>query len=129
MDYSFLIEQAKQARGNSYSPYSQFRVGAALLAKSGKVYQGCNVENTAYGDTVCAERIAFFKAISEGEREFSAIAIVGGKDKIVFCPPCGSCRQVMSEFCSPDFCVIFYDGEDIRTQTLESLLPFSFEVK
>ena len=126
MDYSFLVQQAIQARENAYAPYSQFRVGAALLAKGGKIYQGCNVENAAYGETVCAERVALYKAVSEGERQFSAIAIVGGKDELVFCPPCGACRQVLSQFCSPEFCIITFDGKSTDEHTLGSLLPYTF---
>ena len=96
-----LMEIAVKAREMSYSPYSNFRVGAALLGKSGKVYTGCNVENAGYTPTNCAERTALFKAISEGEHEFSAIAIVGGLGENIseFCAPCGVCRQALSEFC------------------------------
>ncbi len=124
-----LTEKAKEAAKNSYSPYSSFTVGAALLTGNGKVYLGCNIENAAFGPTNCAERTAFFKAISEGERSFVKIAIVGGKngDFTDFCPPCGVCRQVMAEFCDKDFTVLLgKDGEEIRSLSLSELLPHSF---
>ena len=99
-----LIRQAMEARKNSYSPYSGFQVGAALLCEDGTVYTGCNVENAAYGPTNCAERTAVFKAVSEGKREFKRIAIVGGHEGESVAPtPCGVCRQVLSEFCKPSF--------------------------
>ena len=123
-----LLQLAIQARENSYSPSSGFRVGAALLGKSGKVYGGCNVENAAYSPTNCAERTAVFKAVSEGEREFSAIAIVGGKGDTLadLCAPCGVCRQVLAEFCDGDFRVVLGTPENIRVFTLAELLPLSF---
>ena len=123
-----LIEQAKAALRHSYSPYSHFCVGAALLTADGKVFTGCNVENAAFGPSICAERTAFCKAVSEGERHFSAIAIVGGKEGVIsdFCPPCGVCRQVMSEFCKGDFRIILTDGSNIKTWTLDQLLPERF---
>lgn len=124
-----LIKEAKEAAKGSYAPYSHFNVGAALLTADGKVYSGCNIENAAYSPTNCAERTAFFKAISEGEREFSAIAIVGGKnlDFSDFCPPCGVCRQVMSEFCNGDFRIILgRNDEEYKVYTLKELLPLSF---
>lgn len=127
-----LMEEAFAARKSAYAPYSQFTVGAALLTESGKVYRGCNVENSAYPAGNCAERTAFFKAVSEGERKFEAIAVAGGPagEDSVFCPPCGICRQVMAEFCSPDFSVIL-TGKAGRTRryTLEELLPWSFSLK
>jgi len=92
-----LIEAAKQARENAHAPYSNFRVGAALRSTSGRIFGGCNVENATYGLTMCAERVAIFKAVSEGERGFSAIAVV--TDTEVLTPPCGSCRQLIWEFC------------------------------
>jgi cytidine deaminase len=103
-----LLELAIEAREMAYAPYSGFRVGAALVGKSGKIYKGCNVENAAYSPTNCAERTAIFKAVSEGEREFNAIAIVGGMGETIadFCAPCGVCRQVLAEFCGPDFRVV-----------------------
>lgn len=124
-----LIEMAKTAASNAYAPYSDFCVGAALLCKNGKIYTGCNIENSSFSPTNCAERTAFFKAISEGERDFEAIAIVGGKnlDFSDFCYPCGVCRQVMSEFCKGDFRIILgkADGEIIES-TLSELLPNGF---
>lgn len=126
-----LIEKAKNAALNSYSPYSHFTVGAALLTKSGKVYSGCNIENAAYGPTNCAERTAFFKAVSEGEREFLKIAVMGGKDGSFdsFCTPCGVCRQVMCEFCDEDFEIITGNSNgEIKAFTLKELLPFSFSL-
>lgn len=125
-----LVNKAIEARGFSYSPYSHFQVGAALLCKDGTVYQGCNIENAAYGGTNCAERTAFFKAISEGKREFLAIAIVGGKEKdeiTSYSYPCGSCRQVMTEFCDEDFIVIVSKSEEeYIIYRLDELLPFHF---
>lgn len=127
-----LIEKAKEAAKNAYAPYSGFTVGAALKTKSGKVYLGCNIENAAFGPTNCAERTAFFKAVSEGEREFSEIAIVGGKslDFGSYCSPCGVCRQVMGEFCDSDFTVILGKADnEYKTFTLDELLPHSFSDK
>lgn len=125
-----LVNKAIEARGFSYSPYSHFQVGAALLCRDGTVYQGCNVENAAYGATNCAEKTAFCKAVSEGKREFSAIAIVGGKEKggiTSYSYPCGSCRQVMAEFCSEDFVVIVGKAEEeYLIYRLDELLPFHF---
>lgn len=131
MDNLELLEEAKKARLKAYTPYSNFKVGAALLTKSGKVYLGCNIENATYTPTNCAERTAFFKAVSEGEREFEKIAIVGakdGEDANVMCSPCGVCRQVMMEFCDPkEFQVILANGENTcRVMTLEELLPCGF---
>ena len=125
-----LIELAIEAREKAYAPYSRFRVGAVLLGKSGKVYSGCNVENSSYSATNCAERTAVFKAVSEGEKEFSAIAIVGGGDSIrEFCPPCGVCRQVLAEFCGGDFRVVLGDLEEFKSYSLSELLPYAFEKK
>lgn len=124
-----LLELAHQARTHAYAPYSGFSVGAALLAKSGKVYQGCNIENASYGATNCAERTAFFKAVSEGERGFDAIAIVGGRGaETAYCPPCGICRQVMREFCNPDEFYILLEGEqnEVKRFLLRELLPEGF---
>lgn len=120
-----LLAQAHEAKKYSYAPYSKFRVGAALLGKSGKVYLGCNIENASYGATNCAERTAFFKGISEGEKEFLAISIVGEEGT---CAPCGMCRQVMREFCDPKTFQIILEGEgkDIFLMKLEELLPLSF---
>lgn len=129
--YSNLLKTAEEARKNAYVPYSKFSVGAALLTKSGKIYTGCNIENAAYSPTNCAERTAFFKAISEGEREFEAIAVVGAKDgeKGEFCSPCGVCRQVMAEFCEPDFRIVLKDIDSIRIFSLSELLPSAFDYK
>ena len=131
-----LIETAIKMMDFSYVPYSHFHVGAALLAKDGTVFTGCNVENAAYGPSNCAERTAIFKAVSEGVRSFEAIAIVGGAENGQgepqikdFCPPCGVCRQVMSEFCGKDFKIILTDGKGgIKEFTLAELLPESFNL-
>lgn len=126
-----LIEKAFDMLNYSYAPYSNFKVGAALLGKSGKVYGGCNVENAAYGPSNCAERTAVFKAVSEGEREFSSICIVGGLNGQVkdFCSPCGVCRQVLAEFCEKDFEIILVNGQgEVRKFTLGQLLPESFSL-
>lgn len=127
-----LVKKALAAREQAYAPYSGFRVGAALLGKSGKIYGGCNVENAAYTPTNCAERTAFFKAVSEGEREFEAICIAGGiGDEIGFTAPCGVCRQVMMEFCSlEDFQVILAKDEaHFEVYTLGQMLPMGFGPK
>ncbi|MBQ8740419.1 MAG: cytidine deaminase [Clostridia bacterium] len=129
MNNKELVKAAFDAMQKAYAPYSSYKVGAALLGKSGKVYSGCNVENAAYGPTNCAERTAFFKAVSEGEREFSKIAVVGGKDGVVtdMFMPCGVCRQVMAEFCDSDFEIIVARSEDDFTVfPLSELLPFGF---
>ena len=127
--YSDLAFSALAARASAHSPYSGVTVGAALLCESGKVYLGANIENASYSLTTCAERVAIFKAVSEGERKFAAIAIAGGK---VGCevssefPPCGACRQVLREFCSPDFKVIIVGADGYTVHTLGELLPYSF---
>jgi len=123
-----LITMAKEARERAYSPYSGYKVGAALLCKDGTVYTGCNVENAGFSATNCAERTAFFKAVSEGKREFVSIAICGGKDGVAqeLFPPCGVCRQVMREFCEDDFEIYLLAAEGIETYTLGQLLPTSF---
>ncbi len=125
-----LIREAIQSLKYSYSPYSGFKVGAALLTKDLKIYTGCNIENASYSPTSCAERTAFFKAVSEGKKDFQAIAIVGGKDGVLddYCPPCGVCRQVMMEFCNPkSFFVILAKSEaDYWIYTLEDLIPMGF---
>lgn len=126
-----LILHAEQAMSNAYAPYSGFTVGAALLSKSGKVYTGCNVENASFGVTNCAERTALFKAVSEGEREFISIAIVGGKGGALgeFCYPCGVCRQALSEFTDVSFKILLKNGEgDIIITTLYDLLPNAFDL-
>ena len=128
-----LIKDAFIAREFAYTPYSNFKVGAALLSKSGKIYKGCNIENAAYSPTNCAERTALFKAVSEGEREFVAIAVVGGMDgaKNFIAPPCGVCRQALVEFTKPEeFLVILANTEDdYEVITLANLLPKYFSKK
>lgn len=119
-----LAREAMQARLNSYSPYSHFRVGAALRAKSGRLYLGCNVENCSYGLTVCAERVALYNAVAAGEREFEAMAIFTDADTIT--PPCGACRQVLSEF-SKDLVIILSNPMGERRLQLSELLPMPFE--
>ncbi len=123
-----LINKAIEARSFAYAPYSGHKVGAALLAKSGRLYLGCNVENAAYGPSNCAERTAVFKAVSEGDREFSAIAIVGGlgEELSAVCAPCGVCRQVLREFCENDLRIVLGTPESITVTTLGELLPLSF---
>lgn len=125
-----LIEKATNAMQKSYSPYSHFQVGAALLTTGGKIYQGCNIENASYTPTNCAERTAFFKAVSEGEREFEAICIVGGMNGVLteYAAPCGVCRQVMMEFCNPEtFQIILATSPDhYDVYTLKELLPIGF---
>lgn len=130
--YKELISAAKVARGGSYSPFSHFAVGAALLIKDGKVYTGCNVENSSYSATMCAERVAFFHAVAEGEREFSAVAVVGGAaggESVDECQPCAVCLQVMAEFCDADFEIITEDGKGgYNVYPFSALLtkPFKF---
>lgn len=131
MDYTALCNMAREAMKNAYAPYSGYTVGAALLCPDGKVYTGCNIENSAYTPTNCAERTAFFKAVSEGERSFEAIAIAGGyKGKISgMFPPCGVCRQVMAEFCKPDkFKILMVFDGGYETKLLSELLPLGFGV-
>ena len=122
------MEAAEEAREGAYAPYSGFLVGAALLTKSGKIYTGCNIENASYPAGICAERTAIFKAVSEGEREFEALALVGGRrgEAAPFCAPCGICRQVISEFCPPSFPILLGNKEHFEAYTLDMLLPFSF---
>lgn len=127
-----LIARALKEREKAYAPYSHFFVGAALLGKSGVIYGGCNIENAAYSPGCCAERTAFFKAVSEGEREFAAIAIAGGGqgEPENYCPPCGVCRQVMAEFCSKDFRIILGKNQnEWKEYTLGELFPESFSLQ
>lgn len=124
-----LIKLAFEAMKMAYAPYSGFMVGAALLTKDNKIYTGCNIENAAYGPTNCAERTAFFKAVSEGERDFAKITVVGGKDgkPTDYFYPCGVCRQVMAEFCSEDFEIITAKSEtDYIKVSLKDMLPYGF---
>lgn len=126
-----LMVAANEARKFAYTPYSHFKVGAALLTKSGKLYTGCNIENSSYTPTVCAERTAVFKAVSEGESDFAVIAVVGGKDEnpLEFCSPCGVCRQVLAEFCGEDFRILLGNPEKFQSYTVDEILPFSFTKK
>ena len=128
-----LMRMAIEYRKRSYSPYSGYRVGAALLAADGEMFGGCNIENAAFSPTNCAERTALFKAVSEGKREFVAIAIVGGKaeGELEFCSPCGVCRQVLTEFCNPKEFIVYLgtSTEDYKGYLLEELFPYSFTSK
>ena len=131
MNKTELAKMAAKARERAYAPYSNYLVGAALLAKSGKIYLGCNIENSAHSSTVCAERTAFFKAISEGEGEFDAVAVAGwprNSKKPAQAFPCGVCRQVMKEFCKPDFTILVATDEKggYTEHSLDELLPHSF---
>ena len=120
-----LVQKASEARKNSYSPYSSFSVGAALLTENGECFTGANIENVSYGLTSCAERNAFFSAVFNGHRSFTAIAIIG--DGKTYLPPCGACRQVMAEFCHKDFKIILAKNEDdYIVKTLDEILPLSF---
>ena len=124
MTYKTLATRARSARARAHSPYSHFRVGAALLTKSGKVYTGCNVESSSYGLTMCAERVAMFKAVSEGEKQFVAIAVAS--DEKSFTSPCGACRQVIMDLAGDiDFIMINSKGE-LKTMKMSTLLPFPF---
>ena len=136
IDVKLLIDKAFEAQKNSYSPYSHFNVGAALLAANGKIYKGCNIENAAYTPTNCAERTAFFTAIAEGVKDFTAIAIVGNKDGIKmgegdYCAPCAVCRQVMAEFCDLDTFKVYIakSRDEYLEYTLGELLPLAFTGK
>ena len=124
-----LCKLAIEAMAHAYAPYSGFKVGAALLCADGTVYQGCNIENAAYSPTNCAERTAFFKAVYDGHRDFTAIAVCGGKDGVITgaFPPCGVCRQVMREFCGDDFLIYLVKSSGYEAVTLSQLLPFGFQ--
>ena len=127
-----LAKTALDMRRMAYAPFSGHAVGAALLAKDGRVFTGCNIENSAYSPTICAERTAFVKAVSEGVREFTAIAIAGGFGEVpeTYCAPCGVCRQVMVEFCDKDFQIILAKTpEDYRIYTLEEIMPLGFKIE
>lgn len=129
ISFEKLMDEAEKARSHSYSPYSHYSVGAALLTKDGKIYSGCNIENASYTPTICAERNAFFKAVYDGVREFEAIAIIGSGESPSY--PCGVCRQVMAEFCNKDFVILTanQDRTIIVKNTLNELLPNSFGPK
>ena len=125
-----LVRTAVNAAKKSYSPYSNFCVGAALLCADGEIFEGTNVENVSYGATNCAERTAFFNAVMNSKRDFVAIAIVGskrGEEITSYCAPCGICRQVMAEFCDEDFEILLYDGKNIAVKTLGEVLPGAFD--
>ncbi|WP_101844053.1 cytidine deaminase [Halobacillus sp. Marseille-P3879] len=125
MNTEQLINEAKQIREKAYTPYSKFKVGAALLTKDGTLYTGCNIENAAYPVTCCAERVAIFKAVADGHYEFNELAVVADTERPV--PPCGSCRQVMSEFFQPDIKIHLTNlGNSVKTVKMSELLPFSF---
>ena len=127
--YYQLIDKAHDARADSYCPYSGIAVGAALLTASGRIYLGANIENASYSPTICAERVAFFKAVNAGERDFVAIAIVGAekeKEPTANFPPCGVCRQVMSEFCDSDFMIVLGTRESFDLIPFSDILPYSF---
>ena len=133
VDFEVLISHALKARECAYAPYSHFKVGAALITKEGKIYEGCNIESASYSLCNCAERTSIFKAVSEGERFFKAIAIVGaleGQEVTKICTPCGSCRQVMLEFCKPKkFKIVLpKDNEKYDVYTLDELLPLGFKL-
>ena len=128
-----LARAALEARKHAYCPYSHFAVGAAVLVKSGKIYTGCNIENATQGPGVCAERAALYKAVSEGEREFAAIAVAGGpegQESDGFCPPCGVCRQALAEFCAGEMPVILVKSlEETEVYRLEELFPLAFSMR
>ena len=129
--FSFLVEKAISARDACYAPYSNFAVGAALLCADGTVFTGANIENASFSPTICAERVAFFSAIHNGHKDFVAIAIVGGNAGAAiseFCPPCGVCRQVMSEFCKGDFRIVLSNGNTDKIMTLDEILPTRFDL-
>ena len=128
MDYTNLIESALKAKENSYSPYSKFRVGAAVLTKDGKIFTGCNIENAAYTTGICAEKTAFAKAVSDGNKEFLVLALVSDSDD--YASPCCECRQFISEFVEPDFKVILAKStNDYKTYDFAELLPLSFKLE
>jgi cytidine deaminase len=122
--YEKLIKEAERAKKKAYTPYSKFKVGAAVLCTDGKIFTGCNIENASFGLTVCAERVAIFKAISEGSTKFEAIAVIGDTDKP--CSPCGACRQVMSEFCEDAPLIMANSKGDVKIKKVKELLPEAF---
>jgi cytidine deaminase len=123
--YKMLLDSARVARDHAHAPFSNFRVGAAVLAKSGRIFAGCNVENASYGLTICAERVAIFKAISEGERGFDAIAVVTDAEKLT--PPCGACRQVIWEFCGDAEVILGNLRGHTESHRMSFLLPHAFD--
>ena len=125
-----LINAAKKAMEKSYAPYSHFNVGAALYCGDGKVYLGANIENSSFSLCCCAERNAVFRAVNDGERDFKAIAIVGGKNHKIekYCPPCGACRKVLTEFCKENFDIILTNGQKIKTFKLKDIMPLGFSL-
>ncbi|NCQ17447.1 MAG: cytidine deaminase [Ignavibacteria bacterium] len=125
MDYTFLAEKAIEAKKKSLATYSNFHVGAALLTEDGNIYTGCNIESSSYSLTICAERTAIFKAVSEGERKFRAIAIAA--DTVDFCSPCGACRQIISDLCNDIDIVLTNQNKEIKVLRTKELLPFAFE--
>lgn len=125
MDYTFLAEKAIEAKKKSLANYSNFHVGAALLTEDGNIYTGCNIESSSYSLTICAERTAIFKAVSEGERKFRAIAIAA--DTVDFCSPCGACRQIISDLCNDIDIVLTNQNKEIKVLRTKELLPFAFE--
>ena len=134
IEYKELVRRAFTARKKAYAPYSDFQVGAALLCEDGRVYEGCNIENAAFGVSQCAERTALFTAVCEGERSFTAIAVVGGRreaETFELCPPCGICRQALTEFCDPDvFEVVLARSEtDYQVYKLKEVFPLGFTQK
>ncbi len=130
INYKELLQRAHRARNSSYAPYSHFCVGAALLTADGEIFEGCNIENASFTPTVCAERVAMFKAISSDKRSFVAVAVVGGKEgeECEECFPCGVCRQVLAEFCGPDFIIVTQDADKINVTPLSTLLPHTFNL-
>ena len=127
---NILLERALEVLGNAYAPYSRFQVAAALLCADGSIFTGVNAENAAYGSTLCAERSAFMSAITAGKRDFVKILIIGGENGNItsFCPPCGSCRQVMCEFCEENFEIVLYDGARFESAALPQFMPRSFSL-
>jgi cytidine deaminase len=124
-NHKALLDAARRARENAHAPFSNFRVGAAVLAKSGRIFAGCNVENASYGLTICAERVAIFKAISEGERGFDAVAVVADAEKLT--PPCGACRQIIWEFCGDAQVILGNLRGDEEIHRMSALLPHAFD--
>ncbi|PHV71447.1 cytidine deaminase [Sporanaerobium hydrogeniformans] len=126
-NYHILLDKAREAMAYAYVPYSQFKVGAAVLSKSGKIYTGCNIENASYGATNCAERTAIFKAVSEGEKEIIAIAIVSSSGAITY--PCGICRQVIAEFMEEGTLIFENEKGEMQTMPLSTVFPYTFTKK